>query len=110
GKVFCDCTNWQGVCIYQEYIWNHARSKERRRVYPCQILAQKKVAPTVTVLTLQVRRTLARELKEPGAYVFLRVPPQPVFFDLPMSIMQADERAGIIKIAVQERGVKTKYL
>jgi dihydroorotate dehydrogenase electron transfer subunit len=110
GKVFCDCTNWKGVCIYQEYIWNHSQSKENRQVYRCRILAKEAVSPAVTVFTIQVKRTLARELKEPGAYVFLRIPDYPTFFDLPMSIMSADERAGVIKIAVQERGVKTKYL
>jgi dihydroorotate dehydrogenase electron transfer subunit len=110
GKVFCDCINWQGVCIYQEYIWNHAQSKERRKVYSCKILEQQEVSPTVMLLTIQVKSALARELKQPGAYVFLRTSDYPTFFDSPMSIMNADERAGVIEIAVQERGVKTKYL
>ncbi|HHY06498.1 MAG TPA: sulfide/dihydroorotate dehydrogenase-like FAD/NAD-binding protein [Clostridia bacterium] len=110
GKVFCDCINWRGVCIYQEYIWNNVQSKERRPVHACRILEQKEIAPLVTLLKIQVKRTLARELNQPGAYVFLRAPAYPTFFDLPMSIMSADERAGIIEIAVQKRGIKTKYL
>lgn len=109
GKVFCDCLNWKGVCIYQEYIWNRSHSKENRQVQRCRILSQDMVSPVVALLTIEVQKTLARELNQPGAYVFLRVCADTDFFDTPMSIMRTDERAGTIEIAIQERGVKTKY-
>ncbi len=110
GKVFCDCTNWKGVCIYQEYMWNHLHAKESRKEYRCKILICEQAAPLVILLTVQVNRTLARELKQPGAYVFLRPLDSPPYFEIPLSVMKADERAETVVLAVQERGVKTKYL
>lgn len=110
GKAFCDCPNWQGVCIYREYIWHNARSKERRLVHLCPVSGKEQIAPLVTLLEIKVKKALARELNQPGAFVFLRDPGRPIFFDLPMSVMWADERRGVIKIAVQKRGLKTKYL
>ncbi|HHZ17429.1 MAG TPA: sulfide/dihydroorotate dehydrogenase-like FAD/NAD-binding protein [Clostridia bacterium] len=110
GKVFCDCTNWKGVCILQEYVWNHARSKPSRGLFRGQILGAEEVAADVLLLTLQVNRTLARELNQPGAYVFLRPPGTAEYFDIPTSVMRADERLETIVLALQQRGVKTKYL
>ena len=110
GKVFCDCINWKGVCIYQEYIWNHSRNKDNRQGEYCRILAKNNVPPTVTLLKIEVPKTLARELNQPGAYVFLRTAQDTAYFDMPISVMRADERAGTIEVAIQEKGIKTKYL
>lgn len=110
GKTFCDCTNWKGVCIYQEYIWNKSRMKEGRKSFLCSILDVTNVSESVAIFTIKTTRTLARELNQPGAYVFLRQGDNPAFFDTPMSIMRANENEGTIEIAVQVRGVKTKNL
>lgn len=110
GKVFCDCTNWKGVCIYQEYVWNHAQMKDSRKMSPCRVLTREHVTSAITLLTIQVSKTLTRELNQPGAYVFLRSLESPVHFDIPMSIMRVNEIKNTVDIAVQERGVKTKYL
>lgn len=110
GEVFCACLNWQGVCIYQEYIWHNSRRREDRQIALYEILNCTPRGTNVIIARIQVELSLARELKQPGAYVFLRAPYNPEFFDLPMSILQADESSGIIEIAVQKRGVKTKCL
>lgn len=110
GKTFCDCVNWKGVCIYQEYIWNKSRMKEGRKSFLCSILDVENVSESVAIFKIKTTRTLARELNQPGAYVFLRQGDNPSFFDTPMSIMRAHEDEGIIEIAVQVRGVKTKNL
>jgi NAD(P)H-flavin reductase len=109
GKVFCDCINWKGVCIYQEYIWNRSHCKENRPVQRCRVLAVVKVSPAVSLLTFEVQKTLARELNQPGAYIFLSACADTPYFDIPMSIMRADERAGTIEVALQEKGAKTKF-
>lgn len=110
GKVFCDCTNWKGVCIYQEYVSNRLHMKGSRKIIPCKVLMREQVTSSVTLLTIQVSKTLARELNQPGAYVFLRTLNSPVYFDIPMSIMRVNERKNTVDIAVQERGIKTKSL
>lgn len=110
GRVFCDCINWQGVCIYWEYIWRNKQCKTGRSVQLCEIKERRELTALVTVLQIQVKKTLARELKQPGAYVFLRAFSDPVFFDVPLSVLQADERTGLIEIVLQKKGVKTKKL
>jgi len=110
GKVFCDCINWKGVCIYQEYMWNCSQCKENRQIQHCRVLAVDKVSPAVYLLTFKVQKTLARELNQPGAYIFLSACADTPYFDTPMSIMRADERAGTITVALQGKGAKTKFL
>ncbi len=110
GKEFCDCLNWKGVCVYQEYIWNRSRMKEGRKSLQADILKVEQAAESVFLLTAGVYSTLARELNQPGAYVFLRYPEAPGIFDTPMSIMTADPVAGTVTMAIQVKGVKTKNL
>lgn len=110
GKTFCDCLNWKGVCVYQEYVWNRSHMKESRKSKLCKVINQEKVSEAVLVLTISVSKTLARELNQPGAYIFLRNLENPSFFDTPMSIMTADPLEGVITTAIQIKGVKTKAL
>jgi len=110
GKTFCDCRDWQGVCIYREYVANRSRMKEKRESRICRILEKEEISAEVTILKIQVSRTLAREMNQPGAYVFLRNPQADQYFDAPMSVLAVDEREAAIEIAVQIKGAKTKVL
>ena len=110
GKTFCDCKNWKGVCIYQEYVWNGHRMKKRRENTTSEIIERTDVSENITIIKVRVNKTMARELNQPGAYVFLRKTDEPDYFDTPMSVMAVDEPEGIVEIAVQIRGVKTKAL
>lgn len=109
GKDFCDC-HWRGVCIYQEYVMNGFKSKMSRQIFNSQIIEKIKIGESCTILKLKVTKTLARQLKEPGAYVFLRNKNMEHYFDVPMSIMDTDELNGYIYIAYQIIGSKTKML
>jgi len=109
GKEFCDC-NWRGVCIYQEYVWAGNRKKESRSSYPAAVVEKNQVSDNTIVYKLQVTKTLARELDNPGAYVFMKEKEKPGFFDVPMSVMAVDSARGEIYVAVQVRGAKTKAL
>jgi NAD(P)H-flavin reductase len=109
GKEFCDC-NWRGVCIYQEYVWNGYKSKSQRGSFISNIEERIDINDTCTILKLKVTKTLARQLKEPGAYVFVRNLDLPHYFDVPMSIMETEELNGFIYIAYQQLGTKTKQL
>lgn len=108
GKVFCDCINWKGVCIYQEYVWN--KNKEARDYLQSKIIEKKLLNDKILFLKLKVNRTLARELNQPGAYIFLRSSNYPALFDAPMSIMYSDEINEYIELLVQIKGIKTKTL
>ena len=110
GKAFCDCRSWKGVCIYQEYVWNRHRMKEGRKTSLSTVVEKKVLKDAVMLLKIQVSRTLARELNQPGAYVFMRDIKNPAFFDTPMSIMRSNEEEGTVEIAIQIRGAKTKSL
>jgi NAD(P)H-flavin reductase len=109
GKSFCDC-NWSGVCIYQNFHWCGDKKNDMRTVAEGRIMERKKVHEEILLLKLGVTKTLARQLKQPGSYVFLRDPEKPYFFNVPMSIMDANENTGEIHIAVQIVGPKTKAL
>jgi NAD(P)H-flavin reductase len=110
GRTFCDCTNWKGVCIYQEYVNNRKRIKEQRKSFVSRLIEKQFLSENVMLLKFKTNSTLARELNQPGAYVFLRSTEEPAFFDTPMSVMTTDERTGTVTAAVQIRGVKTKAL
>lgn len=109
GKDFCDC-NWRGICIYQEYVMNGNKSRNQRESFKCSLEEKREVGNNCTIIKLKVTKTLARLLKEPGAYVFLRNIDLPQYFDVPMSIMDADDLNGYIYIAYQTLGTKTKRL
>lgn len=109
GREFCDC-NWRGVCVYQEYVWAGNKKKEARGSYDAVIIKKDQVSDNTVIYKLKVTKTLARELDNPGAYVFMREKESPVFFDVPMSIMAVDTVKGEIYVAIQIRGAKTKNL
>ncbi len=109
GKEFCDC-EWKGVCVYQEFIWNKERGKGTRSTIEGTILSKKKIGDNLIILNILVGRTLARQLKQPGSYVFIRQINKPQYFDVPMSIMDSNDYSGEIQIAIQIIGSKTKSL
>lgn len=108
GHLFCDCKNWKGVCIYQEYVWNKYQIKEGRKNLICKVVRKKTISDSVMILNIAVNNTLLRELNQPGAYVFLRHPEDPWYYDTPMSVLRVNEEEGTIEIAIQIKGVKTK--
>ncbi len=106
---FCDC-NWSGVCIYQEYAWCGMKKKTPRETIESEIIEKTQLSEQLLILKIRVSKAMARQLIQPGSYVFVRNPEKPSIFDVPMSIMSADDTKGEIDIAVQVLGVKTKSL
>lgn len=109
GKSFCDC-NWRGVCIYQEYYWNGKKAKSARESYKAKILDKVLIGDNLLIFKISVMKTLARQLKQPGSYIFIRNINKPQYYDIPMSIMYSNEHIGEIHVAVQILGTKTKSL
>ncbi len=109
GKEFCDC-NWRGVCVYQEFVMNGNKIKQQRDYYNSIIEDIHEIRSNSFILKLKVTKTLARQLKEPGSYIFLRDKDLPQYFDVPMSVMQSDTINGVITVAYKAIGVKTNNL
>ncbi|MFW5648584.1 MAG: sulfide/dihydroorotate dehydrogenase-like FAD/NAD-binding protein [Candidatus Alkaliphilus sp. MAG34] len=108
GKGYCDC-NWMGVCIYDEFYFSGNKKKEVREPKEYSVI-DSKVVGRVMVLSIQVTKYMARVLKQPGSYVFVRNKHSDYFFDVPISIMDCDEEKSLIKMAIEARGIKTKKL
>lgn len=110
GSTFCDCINWKGVCIYQEYKWNKSRAKEGRKNYTCEIISKETFDKKVIIFTIRAPHELIKNLTHPGSYVFMRNPRYNQFYDTPISIMDANVEENWFKVAIEIKGVKTKAL
>lgn len=109
GQDFCDC-NWRGICIYSEFVWNNYIKKNERKTYLSEILEKQLLSNEVYLLKIKTTKTLARQLKQIGSYIFIRDENMPQFFDVPMSIMESNEKEGYIYIVYKVLGSKTKSL
>lgn len=109
GKIFCDCLNWKGVCIYQELYNNSNKAKEGRKTYNCLITNLTKYESNLIIIEFKAPHKLVLDLVKPGSYVFIRTD-EINYFDIPISIMNSDMENDIITIAVEIRGIKTKKL
>jgi NAD(P)H-flavin reductase len=109
GKVFCDCLNWKGVCIYQEFYNNSKKAKEGRRTYDCIIKDLTNYENNLIIIKFNAPHKLALDLAKPGSYIFIRTDGNS-YFDIPISIMNSDIENDIITIAIEIRGIKTTKL
>lgn len=109
GKCFCDCSNWKGVCIYQEFFNNGMKAKKGRDKYSSKILSIDNYKNDLLLIKLDVPHKLALQLINPGSYIFV-CPDENMYFDTPISILESDSDKNIITLAVEVRGIKTKKL
>lgn len=109
SSCFCDCLNWNGVCIYHEFINNGSKAKEGRKTYNC--LVEKKVLyePDVLLIKFKVPHKLAIDLVKPGSFIFIRTN-ENIYFDVPISILESNIENNIVTIMIEIRGIKTKKL
>ncbi|WP_163195441.1 sulfide/dihydroorotate dehydrogenase-like FAD/NAD-binding protein [Clostridium thermarum] len=110
GKTFCDCINWKGVCIYQEYVWNGNKAKNQRKNYFCKVLKKEIIDNKVIIFTLLTSHKIAQDLMHPGSYIFMRSPKTTQFYDTPISIMDVNTEENWIKVAIEIKGIKTKSI
>ncbi|ERI91354.1 oxidoreductase family protein [Clostridiales bacterium oral taxon 876 str. F0540] len=110
GKNFCDCINWKGVCIYQEFIWNGGKAKKTRKIFSCKIIKKETLEKRLIVLTISAPHELVKNLVHPGSYVFLRNSKTSQFYDAPISIMDTDIDENLLIVGIELKGIKTKSL
>lgn len=110
GKTFCDCINWKGVCIFQEYYLNGNKAKDTRKNITGKIIEKELLEDTLILFTIKVPHNFACEVLPVGSFVFLRTPDTEWYYDAPISVMEADTEENTIKLAIEKRGIKTKTL
>ncbi|MBE6053887.1 MAG: sulfide/dihydroorotate dehydrogenase-like FAD/NAD-binding protein [Clostridium sartagoforme] len=109
GSCFCDCLNWNGVCIYHEYINNGSKAKEGRKTYNCLVEKKELYEDDVLLIKFKVPHKLSIDLVKPGSFIFIRTN-ENVYFDVPISILESDIETNIVTIMIEIRGIKTKKL
>ena len=109
GSHFCDCLNWKGVCIYQEFHDNGNKAKERRKTYNCKVCEKILYPDDVLLIKFEAPHKLVIDLAKPGSFIFVRSL-ENVYFDVPISILDSNMETDIISIMIEIRGVKTKQL
>lgn len=109
GSHFCDCLNWNGVCIYQEFYNNGNKAKEQRKAYSCKVSEKVLCQDDVLLIKFEAPHKLAIDLARPGSFVFIRSG-ENVYFDVPISILDSNIDTNIISIMIEIRGVKSKQL
>jgi dihydroorotate dehydrogenase electron transfer subunit len=110
GKTFCDCINWKGVCIYQEYVWNGNKAKGQRKSYMCKVIKKENPEKDLAIFTLLTSHKITQDLMHPGSYIFMRNPQSMQFYDAPISVMEANPEENWIKVAIEVKGIKTKNI
>lgn len=84
------------------------RPRSDRFEITAPVLAKEEISSDVVAVIVQIPLKLARDLTEPGSFVFLRHPDTPSFYSTPMSVMEADYHRGTITMVIQGVGPKTK--
>ena len=110
GKHFCDCINWKGVCIYQEYIWNGNKAKEERKNYSYAIIKKEIIEKGIALITVATSHKMASDLTHPGSFVFMRNPKCMQYYDAPISIMESNTEKNFIKVAIELKGSKSRSI
>ncbi|WP_142415370.1 sulfide/dihydroorotate dehydrogenase-like FAD/NAD-binding protein [Hathewaya massiliensis] len=106
----CNCTNWKGVCIYQELIWNNGKAKNGRKYF--QGIIQDKITANedLFIIVVKTDEYLVRNLTNVGSFIFLKSPNDTNYFDTAISIMDINTKDKEIILAIEEKGVKTHRL
>ncbi|MCR4430667.1 MAG: sulfide/dihydroorotate dehydrogenase-like FAD/NAD-binding protein [Tepidanaerobacteraceae bacterium] len=109
GKEYCDC-KWQGICVYQEYIWANGKIEERKSL--CVTIAEKKyINDRLFTLTIEIPSdSLIRAYNQPGAFAFLRPANFLEYYDVPLCVMDVDESKKHLTFAINIIGPKSKAL
>lgn len=109
GSHFCDCLNWKGVCIYQEFHDNGNKPKEQRKIFKCKVVDKTVYKDNALLISFEVPHKLAIDLAKPGSFIFIRSDNN-IYFDVPISILESDIDTNIVTVMVEIRGIKTKKL
>ena len=109
GHQKCDC-NWVGLCIYNEFIQNDGKVRNKRQDITVHIVSKTWYSPDLMVLVLKVPRGIALSATMPGTFVFLNGSTDNSFYNVPISIMASDVQNAQLSLAVKVISSKTKAI
>lgn len=109
GKDQCSC-DWRGVCIYSEFIQGNRRVNNPRSDFDVKIARKVFYTDDLVVYILDVGKGFAMKSERPGSYLFLKNKGANRFYDIPISVMDADVENGQVHLAVKIISAKTKAL
>lgn len=109
GSNFCDCLNWKGVCIYQEFYDNGNKTKEERKVFSCKVVDRILHEESLLIIKFEAPHKLAIDLAKPGSFIFIRSD-ENIYYDVPISILESDINTNIVTVMIEIRGIKTKKI
>lgn len=109
GKDCCDC-NWQGVCIYNEFIQGNQKVNHPRKDMDVAIVKRKFYRDDLVVFVLDVGQGLALKYARPGSYLLIKPREAESYYETPISVMKSDVEKGQIHLAVKIFSAKTKVL
>lgn len=110
GKDFCDCVNWNGVCIYQEFVQNNYVAKPGRKYDRYPVIEKTMLTKNLMKLKVKVSQKLASDLVNPGSFVFIRKEFSENSFDTPICVMESNTGEDTITLIIEIKGLKTKTL
>ena len=105
----CNC-QWQGVCIYNEYMQNKFCIYEQRESRLCEIQKIKWFEDDLAVMRISVPRGMAERASLPGSFVFVKSPEMESYFDFPVSVLRSDFENSALELAVKVLGPKSRAL
>jgi len=109
GKDICDC-KWQGICVYQEYIWANGNIEERKLI-SAPLVEKKFISDKLVTLKITLpQASLVRDYNQPGAFAFLRPENSLEYYDVPLCVMDVDESDKSLSFAVNVIGPKSKAI
>ncbi|MEG1931249.1 MAG: hypothetical protein RR131_08935 [Anaerovorax sp.] len=109
GKDCQEC-DWQGVCIYNEFIQGNKRVNNPRKEFEADVMEVKKYQEDLMVLVVKVDRGLALKCSRPGMYVFVGNDQLSSYHQTPISVLKSDVTNGTLHLAVKIISAKTKAL
>ena len=110
GKNECNCTNWCSTCIYNDYISNGEKVKEKRQYYEGQILEKEYVTDNVIILKIATSYSLIKELALPGSFIFLKHSKSDSYYEIPLSVMNISLTKNMLELAIEVKGPKTNKI
>lgn len=109
GKENCDC-NWQGVCVYQEFIWANGKIEERK-LLSAPMVEKKFIHDRLVTFKIEISSdSLIRAYNQPGAFAFLRPVNSLEYYDVPLCVMDVDESKKYLSFAISIIGPKSKAI
>lgn len=106
----CQQCDWQGVCIYNEFMQGNQKVLNPRKDFEAKVLEIKTYEDDLMVMVVQVGRGFALKCSRPGIFVFMGNEQMSEYHRTPISVLKSDVTKGTLHLAVKIISAKTKSL